>query len=158
MTKTIKVMNANAIRLAADNFADSTAFVLLMQTNNLTDYRINEPVIVNLKQPASVGATLLVLPPTSGIEIGDTLYYNGGYSVVTNVEDQRDTPSSNFCNCDRAGRVIPTEGVLTSTQVDITPGLAAALPTGSSVTFAVSTESPVLIPNPPQPSAQGVPN
>ena len=74
MATSIQVMTADAMRLAATQYNDSTAFVTIMQLNGLTDYLINEPVIVTTAAPASMGDQSLIFASTSGIELGDYIW------------------------------------------------------------------------------------
>lgn len=163
MSKTVHVMTANAMRLAADNINDATAFIAIMQENQLTDYRINDPVVVNTVVPASAGEHTLVFLPTTGIALGNVIYCSSidNFSVVTSVIDNREVPASVFCNCadqnSKVQRVLPPQGQILSTIVTFTPPLAHDLLFGSTVMFAVSEQSSIFIPDVTNPNSDGVP-
>lgn len=162
MPTSTQVMTANAMRLAADQYNDSTFFVSIMQLNDLVDYHINNPVIANTASPALAHAQTLVFGPTEGIELGDYVYCDGykTFGVVTSVTQNYSIPSTQFCVCKLnlpSDRILPPQGDVVSTTVTISPGLDTALAIGSPVTFTVGSESTILFPNPVTPSAQGVP-
>lgn len=153
MSKIVHVMTANAMRLAADNLNDTTEFISILEDNRLTDYRINDPVVVNTVVPAGAGDHTLVFLPTTGIGLGNVIYCSSidSFSVVTSVTDNHAIPATAFCNCveqnSRVERVLPPQGVILSTVVTITPPLVRDLLLGSTITFAVSEQSEISIPN-----------
>lgn len=162
MPTSVQVMTANAMRLAADQYNDSTAFVNILLLNNLDDYHINAPVTANLATTAKAGQQSLIFPPTDGVELGDYVYCSSlhTYAVVTNVEQNFSVPDSEFCVCNvntATDRVLPPQGEIVSTTITIAPGLDLPLDVGSPVMFAVGAQSTVFMPNPVTPASQGVP-
>jgi hypothetical protein len=162
MTTSIAVMTANLMRVAANHYNDATGFVAILQQNNFTDYRINDPVVVNTVVPCVAGQQTLLFPPTVGIQLGDYVYCNGlaSCSVVIGVTQNYSVPSSPYCACPLSSQtvtIIPPQGDVVNTVVTIAPGLDVSLAVGSAVTFTIGTQTTIVLPDVLPLDADGVP-
>lgn len=151
------------MRLAANQYNDATAFIAVMEFNNLADYLINEPVLVNTLAPATRGSQSLLLPATTGIGLGDFVYCDGfnTYGIVIGVTQNYSVPTTPYCDCPSgtsSDHILPPQGTVISTTVlvsqvldsfnQVTAGLDNDLVVGSQVTFSVSDQTTINFPTP----------
>lgn len=165
MTQSISVMGVSAIRLACAQYGDATAFVQILQANQLTDdWFINEPVVTSALAGAAIGTNILVVPPTIGINIEDLVYSPSidTYSIVTSVTQNYQAPGGQpFCLCHASGeppRYLPNLGTWLSTTITISPSLDNAMNVGTPLTFAVGQGQKLLLPPQPSPNPRGIPS
>jgi hypothetical protein len=176
--KEIKVLHADAIRLALENFGDATGFVSIMTTNHLSDWVINGPIDAITSTDNLVGDQVLMLFPVDGIGIGNLIYCAGynTFGLVTSVEQIYTIPSgipfaqgyadiSALFPTPVAGvlppspiptRTLPPMGNRTATKVSLEAPLENPMTRNSVITFAVATASTLIIPS--AISKRGIPN
>jgi hypothetical protein len=163
MTKTIKIMSSDAIRVAIEQYGDATAYIQILQANQLDDWFLNQPVSASASASAPAGSSTLVFPPLTGINFNDFVYSDAidHYSVVTSITQTYQQPAgAPFCVCHVVGeptRLLPNLGQWLSTSVTIAPPLTRTLNIGETVTFAVGTPQRLVIPPAPPASNGGVP-
>lgn len=164
MANSIKIMGVNAIELACRQYGDATAFIRILQQNQITDdWFLNQPIVTSALSGALVGTNTLVVPTTIGISIEDLVWSPAidAYSVVTKVSQNYQAPGGQpFCLCSAAGeppRYLPNLGTWLSTTVTISPSLDHNVNVGTPLTFAVGQGQVLLLPPKPSANQRGVP-
>lgn len=160
-----KLMDANAIKLAIDQYNDATGFIQIMNANHFDDWLINKAIVAPTSSLTSVGSNLIILEPTDDIRIGDLVYCSGfdTYSVVLDVEKfYSDETGLPFCSCPSLplgpARVLPPTGTWIATHITTADTIQTEMAIGELVTFAIGAPKNVTIPDTIQISLRGIPN
>lgn len=152
----VNVFTANAFKLAATNYNDTTGFVQIMEENDLDDFLINTPIQVLTVADAMVSTNQLVFSPTDGIKVGWLVSGQGldGFGVVLNVRQTYSIAGLPFCDCIN-NRHLPPMGKRLSTVVCVSPNLIADVPVGTPIIFSVGILQTIVIPTLPSTTNNG---